>query len=52
MSSVRMRMKHILPIDPHNTKPMVLITMGGRTEGPRVGCELRDNSPGPVTVPV
>ena len=25
---------------------------GGRTEGPRAGCELRDNSPGPVTIAV
>ena len=51
MNSVMMRRKHILPTNPP-TNPTIPVTMGGRTEGPRAGCELLDNSPGSVTEPV
>ena len=37
---------------PTQNNPTVPVTIGGRTKGPRVGCELRDNSPGLVTIPV
>ena len=38
--------------EPTLHKTMVQVTTGGRIEGPRVGCNLRDKLPEPVTVPV
>ena len=37
---------------PTQHETTVPVNMGGRTKGPRVGYNLRDELPGPVTVPV